>query len=122
MKYDAAQDLVLSVRVPIAERKRMEVPNETICLTHHSRIWLHYQRTGRESLEGMTFDTNCTEWMHDNPRAKLSILQDNPGTVKEEAWALLAQEMGKPVKPEKISRKPYALTADLVKTHLLKLL
>lgn len=51
----------------------------SLCLTHHSRIWLHYQRTGRESLEGMTFDTNCTEWMHGNPRAKLSLLQDNPG-------------------------------------------
>lgn len=85
----------------------------SLCLTHHSRIWLHYQRTGRESLEGMTFDTNCTEWMHGNPRAKLSLLQDNPGAVTAEAWALLAQEMGKPVKPEKLSRKPYALTADL---------
>ena len=62
----------------------------SLCLTHHSRIWLHYQRTGRESLEGMTFDTNCTEWMHGNPRAKLSLLQDNPGAVTAEAWALLA--------------------------------
>lgn len=85
----------------------------SLCLAHHSRIWLHYQRTGRESLEGMTFDTNCTEWMHGNPRVKLSLLQDNPGAVKAEAWALLAQEMGKSVKPEKIKRNPYALTADL---------
>lgn len=85
----------------------------SLCLTHHSRVWLHYQRTGRESLEGMTFDTNCTEWMHGDPRTKLSLLQDNPAQVKAEAWALLAAETGEPFRPVKSKRRPYALTIDL---------
>lgn len=85
----------------------------SLCLTHHSRIWLHYQRTGRESLEGMTFDTNCTEWMPGNPADKLSLLQDNPARVTEKAWALLARERGIELPKKKAERKSYCTTTAL---------
>ena len=87
----------------------------SLCLTHHSRIWLHYQRTCKESLDGMTFDHNCTEWMPGDPRVKLSLLQDNPSSVKAEAWALLEKEgvITRGGVKTSATRKPYALTADM---------
>ena len=88
-----------------------------LCLNHHSRVWLHYQRTGTESLDGMTFDHNCTEWMSGDPRAKLSLLQDNPSSVKAEAWALLARENGKePAEmPKRGTRKTALLDRDALR-------
>lgn len=85
-----------------------------LCLNHHSRVWLHYQRTGTESLEGMTFDHNCTEWMPGDPRAKLSLLQDSYSAVTAEAWTLLERENGKaPVaKPKRGYRKTAALNRE----------
>lgn len=85
----------------------------SLCLTHHSRVWLHYQRTGRESLEGMTHGSNCTEFMPGNPRDKLSLMQDNPAAVTAKGWALLAKEAGKPVKPEIAERRRYITTVDI---------
>lgn len=29
---------------------------------NHSRVYLHYQRTGKESLDGFTFGADCTEY------------------------------------------------------------
>lgn len=86
----------------------------SLCLGHHSRIYLHYQRTGKQSLEGFTSGTGCTEFMTGNPRDKLSLLQDDPANVTEKAWALLEKE-GVIARREKApaDRKPYALTADL---------
>ncbi len=86
----------------------------SLCLGHHSRIYLHYQRTGKQSLEGFTSGEGCTEFMTGNPRDKLSLLQDNPANVTEKAWALLEKE-GVITRGEKTptDRKPYALTADL---------
>lgn len=57
----------------------------SLCFGHHSRVWLHYQRTGRESLEGMTHGTGCTEFMAGNPRDKLSLMTDNPGSIQKKA-------------------------------------
>lgn len=86
-----------------------------LCLNHHSRVWLHYQRTGTESLDGMTFDHNCTEWMPGDPRAKLSLLQDDPANVTEKAWELLEKEgvITREGVKTSTTRKPYALTADM---------
>ena len=86
----------------------------SLCLGHHSRIYLHYQRTGKQSLEGFTSGEGCTEFMTGNPRDKLSLLQDNPANVTEKAWALLEREgiiIRKKAKPA--SRRPYAMTAEL---------
>jgi hypothetical protein len=86
----------------------------SLCLGHHSRIYLHYQRTGKQSLEGFTTGAGCTEFMPGNPRDKLSLMQDDPANVTETAWALLEKE-GVVSRGEKTptGRKPYALTADL---------
>lgn len=86
----------------------------SLCLGHHSRIYLHYQRTGKQSLKGFTTGTGCTEFMPGNPRDKLSLMQDDPANVTEMAWALLEKE-GVITRGEKTptDRKPYALTADL---------
>lgn len=86
----------------------------SLCLGHHSRIYLHYQRTGKQSLKGFTTGTGCTEFMPGNPRDKLSLMQDDPANVTERAWALLEKE-GVITRGEKTptDRKPYALTADL---------
>lgn len=86
----------------------------SLCLGHHSRIYLHYQRTGKQSLEGFTSGTGCTEFMAGDPRDKLSLMQDDPANVTEKAWALLEKE-GVITRREKTpaDRKPYALTADL---------
>ena len=85
-----------------------------LCLTHHSRVWLHYQRTGRESLDGMTSDADCTEWMPGNPKDKLSLLQDDPAMVTDKAWALIARERGiEPSAKKKAERKSYCTTVAL---------
>lgn len=86
----------------------------SLCLGHHSRIYLHYQRTGKQSLEGFTTGTGCTEFMPGDPRDKLSLMQDDPANVTERAWALLEKECVI-TRGEKTptDRKPYALTADL---------
>ena len=86
----------------------------SLCLGHHSRIYLHYQRTGKQSLEGFTSGTGCTEFMAGNPRDKLSLMQDDPANVTEKAWALLEKE-GVIARREKTpaDRKPYAQTVDL---------
>lgn len=87
----------------------------SLCWGHHSRVWLHYQRTGKQSLEGMTHGTGCTEFMPGNPRDKLSLLQDDPANVTEKAWALLEREgvITQTKERTPASRKPYALTADM---------
>lgn len=87
----------------------------SLCLGHHSRIYLHYQRTGKQSLEGFTSGTGCTEFMAGNPRDKLSLMQDDPANVTEKAWALLEKEgVIKRVDTKTSSaRKPYNLTADM---------
>nr|DAY81241.1 MAG TPA: DNA-binding transcriptional regulator [Caudoviricetes sp.] len=95
----------------------------SLCLTHHSRIWLHYQRTGRESLDRMTSDADCTEWMPGNPKDKLSLLQDDPAMVTDKAWALLARERGiEPSAKKKVERKNYCTTIalDMQKAKMLK--
>lgn len=87
----------------------------SLCYGHHSRVWLHYQRTGRQSLEGMTHGTGCTEFMAGNPRDKLSLITDNPGNITKKGWALLEREgvlARNTIKPN-THRKPYALTVDL---------
>lgn len=94
-----------------------------LCLTHHSRVWLHYQRTGNESLDGMTFGANCTEWMPGNTKDKLSLLQDDPAMVTDKAWALLARERGiEPPAKKKVDRKNYRTTIalDMQKAKMLK--
>lgn len=94
-----------------------------LCLTHHSRVWLHYQRTGRESLDGMTSDADCTEWMPGNPKDKLSLVQDDPAMVTDKAWALLARERGiEPPAKKKVERKNYCTTIalDMQKAKMLK--
>ena len=87
----------------------------SLCLGHHSRIYLHYQRTGKQSLEGFTSGTGCTEFMAGNPRDKLSLMQDDPANVTEKAWALLEKEgVIKRVGTKTSSaRKPYNLTTDM---------
>lgn len=87
----------------------------SLCLGHHSRIYLHYQRTGKQSLEGFTSGTGCTEFMAGNPRDKLSLMQDDPANVTEKAWALLEKEgVIKRVDTKTSStRKPYNLTTDM---------
>nr|DAE63248.1 MAG TPA: hypothetical protein [Caudoviricetes sp.] len=86
----------------------------SLCLTHHSRLWLHYQRTGRESLDGMTSDADCTEWMPGNPKDKLSLLQDDPAMVTDKAWALMARERGiEPPAKKKAKRKSFSTTVAL---------
>lgn len=89
----------------------------SLCLGHHSRIYLHYQRTGKQSLEGFTSGAGCTEFMAGDPRAKLSLLQDNPRSVKAEAWALLARENGKePAEmPKRGTRKTALLNRDALR-------
>lgn len=66
----------------------------SLCYGHHSRVWLHYQRTGRENLKGMTFGKNCTEFLPGNPEDKKTLLQDNPSRISEKAWKLLEKEFG----------------------------
>lgn len=87
----------------------------SLCLGHHSRIYLHYQRTGKQSLEGFTSGTGCTEFMAGNPRDKLSLMQDDPANVTEKAWALLEKEgvITQTKERTPASRKPYALTVDM---------
>lgn len=87
----------------------------SLCLGHHSRVYLHYQRTGKQSLEGFTSGTGCTEFMAGNPRDKLSLLQDDLANVTEKAWALLEKEgVIKRVDTKTSSaRKPYNLTTDM---------
>lgn len=96
----------------------------SLCLTHHSRVWLHYQRTGRENLDGMTFDANCTEWMAGNPADKLSLLQGSPERVTAKAWTLLAKERGvePPGAKKSTGRKEYSTTTalDMGKARKLK--
>lgn len=92
----------------------------SLCLGHHSRVWLHYQRTGRESLEGMTHGTGCTEFMAGNPRDKLSLMTDNPANVTEKGWALLAKEgiivqKAKTPKPRKLYKDMVEMDIDRAK-------
>lgn len=87
----------------------------SLCLGHHSRIYLHYQRTGKQSLEGFTSGVGCTEFMAGNPRDKLSLMQDDPANVTEKAWALLEKEgvITRGDVKTSATRKPYTLTADM---------
>nr|DAZ52153.1 MAG TPA: hypothetical protein [Caudoviricetes sp.] len=87
----------------------------SLCLGHHSRIYLHYQRTGKQSLEGFTSGTGCTEFMAGNPRDKLSLMQDDPANVTEKAWALLGKEgvITRADAKTSATRKPYNLTTDM---------
>lgn len=87
----------------------------SLCLGHHSRIYLHYQRTGKQSLEGFTSGTGCTEFMAGNPRDKLSLMQDDPANVTEKAWALLEKEgvIARGDARKSATRKPHNLTADM---------
>lgn len=75
----------------------------SLCYGHHSRVWLHYQRTGKESLEGMTFGTDCTEFMAGNPDDKKTLMQEDLTRISEKAWRLLARESGED--PKKTKRK-----------------
>lgn len=90
----------------------------SLCLTHHSRLWLHYQRTGRESLDGMTSDADCTEWMPGNPKDKLSLLQDDPAMVTDKAWALIARERG--IEPAIVISIPNASVSRLAACLLIR--
>ena len=87
----------------------------SLCSGHHSRVWLHYQRTGKESLEGMTHGTGCTEFMAGDPRDKLSLITDNPGSIQKKGWALLRKEglLTQDKAKQSTARRQYALTVDL---------
>ncbi len=102
----------------------------SLCYGHHSRVYLHYQRTGRESLEGMIFGKECPEYLKGDPRQKLSLMQDDPGRISAQGWALLKREqkLGRPLcvalappkkapepkgKPVKTKGKPGPKTAEI---------
>lgn len=85
----------------------------SLCLTHRSRLWLHYQRTGKQSLEGFTTGENCTEYMAGDPREKLSLMQDDVSKVTAAGWALLKREKGISEDREKQKREPYRCTVDM---------
>ena len=86
----------------------------SLCYGHHSRVWLHYHRTGKESLDGFITGEGCPEFMTGNPKDKLSLMQDNPARITDKAWALLARERGIELpKKKKAERKSYCTTTDL---------
>lgn len=85
----------------------------SLCLGHQSRIALHYQRTGKQSLEGFTTGENCTEYMAGDPREKLSLMQDDMSKVTSAGWALLKREKGIMEEQEKQKREPYQCTVDM---------
>lgn len=85
----------------------------SLCFGHQSRIALHYQRTGKQSLEGFTTGENCTEYMAGDPREKLSLLQDDVSKVTSAGWALLKREKGIAEGREKQKREPYQCTVDM---------
>lgn len=90
----------------------------SLCYGHHSRVWLHYQRTGRESLEGMTFGENCTEFLTGNPEDKKTLLQDNPSRISEKAWKLLAKEFGEDQRKTEKKVKETRSRTDMVEIDM----
>lgn len=96
------------------EEGRRYICGYSLCLGHHSRVWLHYQRTGRESLVGFTSGEGCSEFMAGNPKDKLSLMQENVGRVNDRAWALLERE-GIIAKGSRrgSQRRAYATTVDM---------
>lgn len=59
---------------------------------HQSRVKIHYDRIGMESLEGMTHGIGCTEFLEGNADLKKTLLSEDPSFISNQGWALLARE------------------------------
>lgn len=77
----------------------------SLCYGHTSRIKLHYDRIGRESLEGFRHGIGCPEFMAGNPNDKMSLLTDDPKFISPKGWEVLAREQERDAAIVKQKRK-----------------